>query len=77
MPCIFTSLGGRAKPCTFQIWPRFRTGIKNVLNGPGTERGNPFVNVPTSDLDGEYLVVRANGVIGLRVEPQSSTVDDA
>ena len=36
-----------------------------------------FVNVPMSDLDGEYLVVRPQALIGVRVEPQFSAVDDA
>ena len=33
--------------------------------------------VPLSDLEGEYLVVRPQAVIGVRVEPQFSSVDDA
>ena len=36
-----------------------------------------FVNVPISDLDGEYLVVRPEAVIAVRVEPQYSSADDA
>ena len=35
------------------------------------------VNVAMTDLDGEYLVVRPQAVIGVRVEPQFSAVDDA
>ena len=34
-----------------------------------------FVNVPIRDLDGEYLVLRAGCVIGLRVEPVFSLAD--
>ena len=36
-----------------------------------------FVNVPNSDLEGEYLVVRPEAVIGVRVEPEFSSIDDA
>ena len=37
-----------------------------------------FVNVPLGEeLEGEYLVVRPDAVIGLRVEPQFSSIDDA
>ena len=36
-----------------------------------------FVNVPLSDLDGEFLVVRPDAVIGMRVEPQYAWIDDA
>ena len=28
------------------------------------------MNVPITDLQGEYLVVRPSGVVGIRVEPQ-------
>jgi hypothetical protein len=34
------------------------------------------VNVPISDLEGEYLVVRPSAVIGIRVEPKFSSMDD-
>ena len=36
-----------------------------------------FVTVPLSDLDGEFLVVRPDAVIGMRVEPQYALIDDA
>jgi hypothetical protein len=35
-----------------------------------------FVNVPIGELDGEYLLVRAGSVIGLRVEPLFGTLED-
>jgi len=41
------------------------------------ENQGGFVNVPLSDLEGEYLVVRPQAVIGVRVEPQFPSVDDA
>ena len=36
-----------------------------------------FVNVPLSDLDGEFHVVRPDAVIGMRVEPQYALINDA
>ena len=53
---------------TFQEW------YQGVVNA---ETQGGFVNVPMNDLDGEYLVVRPQAVIGVRVEPQFSAVDDA
>ena len=53
---------------TFQEW---YLGIANADGHAG------FVNAPISDLEGEYLVVRPEAVIGVRVEPQFSSVDDA
>ena len=53
---------------TFQEW--YREVVNAVTQGD-------FVNVPMSDLDGKYLVVRPQVVIGVRVEPQFSAVDDA
>jgi hypothetical protein len=53
---------------TFQEWYQ---GVVNAATLGG------FVNVPISDLDGEYLVVRPQAVIGVRVEQQFSAVDDA
>jgi hypothetical protein len=35
-----------------------------------------FVNVPISELEGEYLVVRPSAVIGIRVEPRFTAMDD-
>ena len=48
-----------------------------VPRGVNAENQGGFVNVPLSDLEGEYLVVRPQAVIGVRVEPQFSSVDDA
>ncbi|QNI55818.1 hypothetical protein SynBIOSE41_03342 [Synechococcus sp. BIOS-E4-1] len=39
--------------------------------------GQAFVNVPLGDLEGEYLVIRPEAVIGVRVEPQFASIDDA
>lgn len=35
-----------------------------------------FVNVPIDELEGEYLLVRVGSVIGLRVEPLFSSVEE-
>ncbi len=35
-----------------------------------------FVNVPISDLDGEYLVLRPSAVIAIRVEPRFNAIED-
>ena len=45
----------------------------NVLNAGPAEA---FVNVPITDLQGEYLVVRPSGVVGIRVEPQFTSFDE-
>ena len=57
-------------PCLelFQVWYQ---GLANAAGQGG------FINVPISDLDGEYLVVRPEAVIAVRVEPQYSSADDA
>ena len=49
-------------------------GDRGVVNA---EPQGGFVKVPMSDREGEYLVVRPQAVIGVRVEPQFSAVDDA
>jgi hypothetical protein len=35
-----------------------------------------YVNVPISELEGEYLVVRPSAVIAIRVEPRFNALDD-
>ena len=39
--------------------------------------GQAFVNIPLGDLEGEYLVIRPEAIIGVRVEPQFASIDDA
>ena len=53
---------------TSQEWYQ---GVFNAENQGG------FVNFPLSDLEGDCLVVRLQAVIGVRMEPQFSSVDDA
>jgi len=35
-----------------------------------------FVNVPISELEGEYLLLRAGSVLGMRIEPIYGSMDD-
>lgn len=51
----------------FATLEEFQTWYGSVLNAGS---GEVFVNVPISDLDGEYLVVRPSAVIAIRVEPE-------
>ena len=74
MPCISIWWEVRPSGCSFPGSSCFRSGIQGLVNAEGQ---GGFVNVPISDLEGEYLVVRPEAVIGVRVEPQFSSVDDA
>ena len=67
-------MGGQNERIFSQKLDAFQEWYQGGVNAE-TQRG--FVNVPMSDLDGEYLVVRPQAVIGVRVEPQFSAVDDA
>ena len=53
---------------TFQEW------YQGLVSGGS---GQAFVNIPLGDLEGEYLVIRPEAVIGVRVEPQFASIDDA
>ena len=59
------------------FFPKLETFQEWYLGLVNAETQGGFVNVPMTDLDGEYLVVRPQAVIGVRVEPQFSVVDDA
>ena len=48
--------------------------VPSQIRSPSTPK--EFVNVPISELEGEYLVLRAGSVLGLRVEPLYATLDD-
>ena len=59
----------------FPTLEQFQQWYQGLVNA-GVNGG--FVNVPLGEeLEGEYLVVRPDAVIGLRVEPQFSSIDDA
>ena len=59
--------GGHHQVINFPDLASFQKWYGDVLNAGPTET---FVNVPINDLQGEYLVVRPSGVMGIRVEPQ-------
>jgi hypothetical protein len=67
-------VGGQTERVFSQKLETFQEWYQGVVNA-GTQEG--FVNVSRSDLDGEYLVVRPQAEIGVRVEQQYSAVDDA
>jgi hypothetical protein len=65
--------GGHSEVVHFATLEAFQQWYRDVLNSGAPET---FVNVPIGDLDGEYLVVRPSGVIGIRVEPKFTALDD-
>ena len=67
-------VGGQTERVFFPRLDLFQEWYQGLVNAEGQ---TGFVNVPISDLEGEYLVVRSEAVIGVRVEPQFSSVDDA
>ncbi|MFN5116493.1 MAG: hypothetical protein ACK5FE_08365 [Cyanobacteriota bacterium] len=64
---------GHHELVSFPTLEAFQQWYGTVLNGAAPEA---FVNVPINDLQGEYLVLRAGSVIGLRVEPVYGTLED-
>ena len=68
-------IGGQTELVHFSTLEQFQQWYQGLVNA-GESAG--FVNVPLGEeLSGEYLVVRPDAVIGLRVEPQCSSLDDA
>ena len=68
-------VGGQTELVHFPTLEQFQQWYQGLVN-TGVNGG--FVNVPLGEeLEGEYLVVRPDAVIGLRVEPQFSSIDDA
>ena len=66
-------LGGHQQVVHFASLEAFQQWYGSVLNaGPA----DVFVNVPISDLEGEYLVIRPSSVVGIRVEPRWSAMED-
>jgi hypothetical protein len=65
--------GGHREVVHFQTLDDFQKWYGGVLTTAAPEA---FVNVPISELEGEYLVLRAGSVLGLRVEPLYATIDD-
>jgi hypothetical protein len=65
--------GGQQELVHFPTLEAFQQWYGGVLNAGGADA---FVNVPISDLEGEYLVVRPSSVIAIRVEPKYAALDD-
>jgi hypothetical protein len=65
--------GGQSETVHFATLEAFQQWYGGVLTAAASDT---FVNVPIGDLEGEYLVVRPSGVIGIRVEPTFSAMDD-
>jgi hypothetical protein len=65
--------GGHTQVVQFASLDAFQEWYGTVLNaGPA----DAFINVPITELPGEYLVVRPSAVQGIRVEPIYGALDD-
>lgn len=65
--------GGQSEKVHFPSLEAFQQWYSGVLNAAA---GDAFVNVPMSDFEGEYLVVRPSAVLAIRVEPLYSALED-
>jgi hypothetical protein len=65
--------GGQTETVHFQTLEAFQQWYGGVLTASAPDT---FVNVPIGDLEGEYLVVRPSGVIGIHVEPKFNALDE-
>ncbi len=65
--------GGQTESVHFPTLEAFQQWYGGVLTAATSDT---FVNVPISDLEGDYLVVRPSSVIGIRVEPQYGSSAD-
>jgi hypothetical protein len=65
--------GGQSETVNFATLEAFQQWYGGVLTASAADA---FVNVPLSDMDGEYLVVRPSSVIGIRVEPKFNALDE-
>jgi hypothetical protein len=59
--------GGQNEMVHFSTLEAFQQWYGSVLHAAAAP--DAFVNVPIGDLEGEYLLIRANALIGIRVEP--------
>ncbi|MEI8251367.1 MAG: hypothetical protein WCF98_09385 [Synechococcus sp. ELA057] len=66
--------GGQREVVHFPSMEAFQQWYQGSLHAAGA--ADAFVNVPIGELEGEYLLVRASSVIGLRVEPQYASLED-
>ena len=58
----------------FSSLEKFQNWYQGLVNASAE---GAFINVPLGDFDGEFLVVRPDAVIGMRVEPEYALIDDA
>jgi hypothetical protein len=65
--------GGQSETVSFATLDAFQQWYGSVLTASAPDA---FVNVPLSDMEGEYLVVRPSSVIGIRVEPRYNALDE-
>lgn len=65
--------GGQSETVSFPTLDAFQQWYGGVLTASAPDA---FVNVPLSDMEGEYLVVRPSSVIGIRVEPKFNALDE-
>ncbi|MEB3335060.1 MAG: hypothetical protein VKP70_08750 [Cyanobacteriota bacterium] len=65
---------GKEEVVHFSSLDAFQQWYQSALHGDHDP--DTFVNVPISELEGEYLLVRSGSVIGLRVEPLFGTLED-
>ncbi len=59
--------GGQCEVVHFATIDAFQQWYEAVLHGAASP--DAFVNVPISELEGEYLLIRVNALVGIRVEP--------
>jgi hypothetical protein len=64
--------GGQSEVVHFADLAAFQQWYGSVLTASAPEA---FVNVPISEMEGEYLVLRPSAVIAIRVEPQFNALD--
>ncbi len=65
---------GKEEIVNFATLEAFQQWYTSALHSGAS--ADAFVNVPIGDLEGEYLLVRAGSVIGVRVEPIFGTLED-
>ncbi|MBM5797505.1 MAG: hypothetical protein FJ051_03780 [Cyanobacteria bacterium M_surface_9_m1_291] len=65
--------GGQSETVSFPTLEAFQQWYGGVLTASAADA---FVNVPLSEMEGEYLVVRPSSVIGIRVEPKFNALDE-
>ena len=65
--------GGQSETVSFPTLEAFQQWYGGVLTASAPDA---FVNVPLTEMEGEYLVVRPSSVIGIRVEPKFNALDE-